>query len=196
MNKILHQMIEVEQSGREAVDALAAQRAAENPLTRDCAVCQSCGRSASSADLWSATWSYYYFPNRAVGALITLAAATGIAFVHHYMRQARHQTYHVICNRCSSSVRRNRIIGGLLRFVGLFIAICGLGMSLAGICWWAIANAHDRQMIQTWIAVPVGGLVLGSVLAHLATGVGTPSMLRPIQQRPFILTSFKHVGGA
>src|SRR4051812_28844800 len=87
----------VELCGRSSIDAIAQQRAAENPPNRDCSGCQGCRSTAKPDDLWRATWTYFFVPNRVLAVLIPIATATGLAFFHNYTRRVSHQTYHVIC---------------------------------------------------------------------------------------------------
>src|SRR5260221_1518941 len=116
----------VERSGRRRIDALALRRAAEHPADRECSVCQSCGAGATTDDVWRVRWTYYFIPNRAMAVLAPLMAVTGAGFVHDYTEQVHHFTHHVICPGCAGAARRGRLLGGLLRFVGLFVGICGL----------------------------------------------------------------------
>jgi hypothetical protein len=185
---------DVEFSGRTSIDTIASQRAAENPPDRDRNVCDACRGTGGPNDLWRATWTYFFVPNRALEILIPVATAMGLAFFHNYTRRVNHRTYHVICGGCASTIRRDRVLGFLLRFVGLFAGLCGLALTLAAACWWFIANAHDRQMILTWIAVPVVMLLLGGWVAGLGSRLTVPRVIRSMRRRPFHLTSMTKVG--
>jgi hypothetical protein len=195
MSDIATTSADVELSGRSSIDAIALKRSAEHPPDRDCAVCDVCRGAAKPGHLWRASWTYFFVPNRVLAVLIPIATATGLAFFHNYTRRVTHRTYHVICPVCASRVRRDRVAGFLLRFVGLSIGLCGLGLTLAGLCWWFIANAHDRAMIQTWIAIPLVMLVLGSLIAGFGSKVSVPAAIRSMRRRPFNLTSFKRQAG-
>jgi hypothetical protein len=186
--------LQVEISGRPKIDNLATQRASENPPNRDC-VCQSCGTGTAADDLWRMTWSYFFVPNRAIAVLVPIAAAMGAAFVHNYTREVRHNTYHILCPGCAAEARRRRMLGAVLEFIGLFLAICGFALTVGGACWWSIANSHDRRLVQTWIAIPIGAFVLGVVVRQVGLVNGVPAIAKPLLRRPFCATSFKHVGG-
>jgi hypothetical protein len=181
---------QVAPSGRPEIDALAAQRVVANPETRECASCQQCGALASRADLWRVTWSYYYEPSGVWSLALVVGMLTGAMHVHGHFREVRHHTYHVICTACGRAIRRGRVIAVMLRFVGLFIAICALAVSAAGIAWWFIAGAHDRNLIKTWIAVPLGALVAGLVVVRIGKSMSVPSAIRPLLHRPFHATRF------
>src|SRR4051794_7131036 len=180
-------------TGLPKIDAMARRRTVENPATRDCTFCQSCGRRAGPECLCRVTWSYYFTPNRVIAVLAPIAAATGAAIVK-YTREVRHETFHVLCPDCLRAARRERFGGHVLRFIGLFLAILGFGLSAAAAAWWPIAEAPDRALIRTWVAVPVGGWLLGMWLAYIGRRMEVPAALRPLAHRPFHAHALKLVG--
>jgi hypothetical protein len=190
------QKLYLDQSGNQKIGAIITERVRNNSADRNSTSCQSCGAGTTRADLNQITWSYYFVPNRALAVLVPIVTAVGAAFVDNYTREVRHETYHVLCANCAREARRDRRIGFLLRFLGLFVGILGLAATMAMVAWWFIADAHDRAMLQDWIPLSVTALVLGAVLGHLALRFSVPKSIRFLRCRPFHATSFKRVTNA
>ena len=173
-------------SGHANLDAIADRRREEYPPVLSPAPCHGCAGPTGPGDFRVARWAYYFSK---LPLLTVLSGLGGKGFVA--TAAVPHATYHWLCTSCSGRARSQRAKAGVLRFLGLFLALVGLIGVLAGLAaLFAVPlSQRDTATVWAWSWVPPLLLAVGVLLALWARRFKLPGALGGLQVRPFVLES-------
>jgi hypothetical protein len=175
--------------GKPAFDSIAAERRAKFAPVLTPAACHGCAQPTTPADFWVCRWVYYF---SRLGLVSVLAAFVGKGFAS--TAKVPHATYHWLCAECARAAKAQRLKAGVVRFLGLFIAILGvIGLMCVLAALFAVPLApRDRAFVRAWSWAPAAALVVGVLRTLLARRFRLPGALGELDRRPFVLEALFH----